>query len=71
MKPSTGATIIVATLEVSSPADVTVIDPDCEWTIDASTFHSLSRNTPFDGKEVKSKAVCTLVGGEVKTPLAQ
>ena len=54
------------TLEVGSPADVTVIDPDCEWTIDASAFHSLCRNTPFDGKAVKGKAACTIVGGEVK-----
>jgi len=55
------------TLEAGSPADVTLIDPECEWTIDASAFHSLSRNTPFDGKEVKGKAACTIVGGEVKT----
>ena len=57
------------TLAVGSPADVTVIDPECEWTIDAGTFRSKSRNTPYHGKNVKARAVCTIVGGEVKTNL--
>ncbi|GJM25583.1 MAG: dihydroorotase [Phycisphaerae bacterium] len=51
------------TLEVGRSADVTLIDPDLEWTIRAEAFRSKSRNTPFDGWNVKGKAVATIVGG--------
>jgi dihydroorotase len=54
------------TLRVGAPADVTIIDPDCEWTIDAERFHSKSRNTPFDGWQVHGRAVATIVGGAVR-----
>jgi dihydroorotase len=52
-------------LHVGGAADVTVIDPNLEWTIDAGAFVSLSRNTPFDGWRVRGRAVATVVGGEV------
>jgi dihydroorotase len=47
-------------------ADVTVIDPDLEWTIDVTTFRSKSRNCPYHGWQVKGKAVATVVGGDVR-----
>lgn len=53
------------TLSVGAIADVTVIDPDKEWTVDANTFASLSRNTPFHGWKLKGKATMTIVGGKV------
>jgi len=56
------------TLAVGADADVTLIDPDCEWTVDSGAFRSKSRNTPFHGRRVKGKAVCVIVGGEVKLP---
>ena len=52
-------------LAPGSPADITVLDPEKRHTIDASTFRSRSRNTPFDGWECKGKAVLTMVGGRV------
>jgi dihydroorotase len=52
-------------LHVGDPGDVTVIDPDLEWTIRAADFVGLSKNTPFDGWKVKGRAVATVVGGEV------
>jgi dihydroorotase len=54
------------TLAVGSDADITIIDPDCEWTIDVDAFRSRSRNSPFGGRKVKGRAVCVMVGGEVK-----
>lgn len=54
------------TLQVGRPADVTVIDPGAEWTIDGSRFKSKSRNSPFGGWKVKGRAVATIVGGDVK-----
>ena len=53
------------TLEVGVPADITLIDLNREWTVDANTFASKSRNCPFDGWTLKGKAVMTIVGGKV------
>jgi dihydroorotase len=51
------------TLSRGSPADVTIIDPDLEWTFDKERSQSLSRNTPFHGFELKGRAVRTIVAG--------
>jgi dihydroorotase len=47
-------------------ADVTVIDPDVRWNIDVTKFKSKSRNCPYHGWPVRSKAVATVVGGQVR-----
>lgn len=51
------------TLTEGSDADIAVIDPDAEWTVDASQFKSKSKNTPFQGWRLKGRAVRTIVGG--------
>jgi dihydroorotase len=51
------------TLSPGAPGDVTLIDPDLEWTFDKAASHSLSRNTPFDGHRWKGRAVRTIVAG--------
>ena len=56
--------INAGTLSVGAIADVTLIDPDLEWTVDANATQSMSRNTPFDGWRLKGRAVRTIVGGE-------
>ena len=48
-----------------SMADLTLIDPEREWTFRVSDSRSLSRNSPFDGWSFKGKAVATIVGGKV------
>jgi len=52
------------TLSLGAPADITLIDPDLEWTVDAGTFQSTSRNTPFHGWKLKGRAVRTIVAGK-------
>jgi len=52
-------------LEIGKTADITIIDPEISYCIDADRFQSLSRNTPFDGWDVKGRAVLTMVGGKV------
>jgi dihydroorotase len=49
------------TLKVGVPADVTVIDPQREWTVDPERLHSKARNTPFAGWKLRGQAVATLV----------
>jgi dihydroorotase len=53
------------TLAPGSPADITLIDPNKEWTVDAAQFASRSRNCPFQGWNLKGKAVGTIVGGKI------
>ena len=52
------------TLSPGAAADVTLIDPELEWTVRAEESQSLSRNTPFDGWELKGRAVQTVVEGK-------
>lgn len=54
------------TLKVGADADVTVIDPDEEWTVDTRTFQSLSKNTPFNGWGLRGRTLFTIVGGDIK-----
>jgi dihydroorotase len=53
-------------LAVGAPADITIIDPNLEWTVAPAEFRSKSRNTPFDGMRLKGLPITTIVGGEVK-----
>ena len=55
----------LGTLRKGSDADLTLIDPELKYTIDAGRFKSKSRNCPFHGMEVQGAAVMTLVGGRV------
>ena len=56
------------TLSPGAQADVTLIDPGLEWTVDATAFQSRSANTPFHGWELKGRAVRTIVGGKTVWP---
>jgi len=53
------------TLSVGTPADVTILDPDAEATVDPSRFHSRSRNTPFAGWPLRGGPWLTVVGGKI------
>ncbi len=53
------------TLKQGSPGDVTVFDPDREWTVDPARFQSKSRNSPFSDWKLKGRAVSVIVGGRV------
>jgi dihydroorotase len=46
-------------------ADLTLIDPDGNFTVQAESFKSKSRNTPFEGWSLTGKAVMTIVGGKI------
>ena len=58
-------------LAVGDHADVTIINPDCQWTVDSRRFRSKSSNTPFDGWELYGRAETVIVGGQVKYELTQ
>jgi dihydroorotase len=54
------------TLRPEAGADITIIDPRAEWTIDVTRFRSKSRNSPFGGLTVRGRADAVILGGEVK-----
>jgi len=54
------------TLQPGAAADVTVIDPATEWTIQPREFRSKSRNCPFAGWNVRGRAHLVVVGGKVR-----
>jgi dihydroorotase len=53
------------TLRSGAPADVSVIDTETAWTVDATRFVSRSRNTPFQGFRLRGAADLTIVGGRI------
>jgi dihydroorotase len=52
------------TISAGAAADITLIDPNLEWTVRSDAFESASRNTPFDSWELKGRAVRTIVSGK-------
>ncbi len=66
VNPARVLSIDRGTLQPGAVADVTIIDPNAEWTIDPGNFRSKSRNTPFAGWQVRGWADTVLVGGVVK-----
>jgi dihydroorotase len=61
----TATDLKLGTLEEGSIADVTIIDPDLVWTVEAKNFKSKGKNTPFEGMELKGKAVATIAAGKI------
>ena len=54
------------TLTKGGRADITIIDPAAEYTIDPDKFYSKSRNCPYIGWRVKAKVEKTFVAGELR-----
>jgi dihydroorotase len=55
----------IGTLAVGAPADVTVFDPEREWTVDTSRFASKGKNTPLAGETLKGKVIATIYQGKL------
>lgn len=54
----------MAQIVEGADADLTIFDPNRDWTVDPATFVSKSRNTPFAGWRLTGATVATLVGGK-------
>ena len=52
-------------LTPGAPADLTLLDPAAEWTVDPTRFASKSRNTPFAGWTLTGRPWRTIVGGRI------
>ncbi len=65
LNPATILSLDRGTLQTGKIADITIIDPDLEWIVDAEKLASKSKNTPWLGERMKGKAVYTIVSGKV------
>lgn len=63
LEPARAFRLPGGTLAEGAPADVVVVDPKLEWTVDPALFRSKGHNTPFGGEVLRGKAVLTIVGG--------
>ena len=55
----------LATLASGTAADITLFDPDLEWTVDAGKFRSKGKNTPLDGTKLRGKTIATIAAGAI------
>jgi dihydroorotase len=53
------------TLAVGAAGDVTLFDPEFQWTYDVNDTFSKSKNTPFDGRKFRGAPMATVVAGEI------
>jgi dihydroorotase len=66
LRPAGIIRIPKGTLADGADADITVIDPEREWTVDRQSFRSRGKNSPFHGRVLQGKAVLTIVGGIIR-----
>ena len=52
-------------LEVGAPANLTLVDPSGEWTVDPAALASRGRNTPFAGRTLPASVVATVFRGRL------
>ncbi len=52
-------------LSKGADADVTIVDPKAEWTVDPDAFYSKAENTAFAGHRLQGFAACTILGGKI------
>lgn len=64
-KPAQIFGLNAGTLSIDAPADLTVIDPELVWTVDAKKFYTRGSHSPFVGRELKGRAVATIVRGNL------
>jgi dihydroorotase len=69
-KPAECIGIPGGTLARGTAADLTLFDPDAEWTVDARALHSKSKNSAFDGHTVHGRVRHTILGGVRVSPSA-
>jgi dihydroorotase len=51
---------------VGSVADLILIDPEREWTVDGNQFRSHCVSSPLAGHTLKGIVSCAIVDGEIR-----
>ena len=55
----------IGTLSVGAPAEVAIVDPAREWTVDPRAFASKGKNTPLVGQMLRGQVVATIYDGKL------
>jgi len=62
-KPAEILNLAAGTLSAGALADIAIIDPDAEWTVDPAKFTGKSTNCPWNGMKLRGKVMRTIVNG--------
>ncbi|TSD94624.1 dihydroorotase [Skermania sp. ID1734] len=54
-------------IEVGEPANLTLVDPEASWTVQAENLASISANSPYDRMTLPAKVTATFLRGRVTT----
>jgi dihydroorotase len=65
VRPARAWGLDAGTLRPGSDADIVIVDPGEEWTVDPARFASRGRNTPLAGVPLRGRVRMTLLGGAV------
>ena len=52
-------------LEVNADADLTIVDPERDWTVDGARLHTKQRWSPWNGVTLRGRPVLALLRGDV------
>lgn len=52
-------------LKVGAPADITIIDTEYIWNVNCINFYTRGKLSPFEGRNLKGKALITIVNGSI------
>jgi dihydroorotase len=63
-RPAEVFNLPVRTLAPGTPANITIFDPEAEWTVDPEQFKSKGRNTPWIGRTLQGRAIGVVVEGK-------
>jgi dihydroorotase len=55
----------LGTLAIGTPADVVILNPAMDWSVDTKYFASRGKNTPLADSMLKGKVVATIFQGEL------
>lgn len=63
--PARAFGLAAGTLARGAAADVAILDPGAEWTLDPERLFSKGRNTPWKGKRLLGRCTHAIVGGRI------
>lgn len=52
-------------INVNMPADITIVNPEKQYTVDKNSFYSKGKNTPYNGMWLKGTIEYTIAGGKI------
>ncbi len=64
ISPAKAIGLECGSIRVGAAADITIIDLGAEWTVEADSIRSRSKNTPYIGVTMKGRVQQTIVGGK-------